>query len=75
MLLVDHDLGEADRANGFDFARGRLAACSGIAAIYMTGRWHLLAGHPPGTRERQLREPFSMAEMVSSVRELLPEVA
>ena len=75
VLLVDHDLREPDLTNGFDFARDRLSTSSGVAAIYMTARWHLLAEYPPSARERQLRKPFRLVDMVRSVRELLPEVA
>ena len=71
ILVVDHDLGEADRANGFDFARERLAVSDRVAVVYMTGRWHLLDGKGPTARERHLRKPFRLAEMVGSVQELL----
>ena len=71
VLMVDHDLGEADRANGFDFARERLAASEDVSAIYVTARWNLFAGYAPSARERHLRKPFRMAELVHSVRELV----
>ena len=71
VLMVDHDLGEADEANGFDFARDRLAASDHVAALYVTGRWHLFEGMAPSRRERHLRKPFRLSELVRSVRDLL----
>ncbi len=71
VLMVDHDLGEPDRANGFDFARERLAASACDAALYMTGRWNLFQGMAPTHRERHLRKPFRLAEMLRSVRDLV----
>ncbi len=71
VLMVDHDLGEPDRANGFDFAERQLAASGDVAAIYTTGRWSLLDERRPTTRERHLPKPFRLADVVRSVKELL----
>ncbi len=71
VLMVDHDLGEADKANGFDFARDRVASSVDVSALYVTGRWHLLEDMVPSARERQLRKPFRLVELVQSVRDLL----
>ena len=74
VLLVDHDLGEHDRANGFDFARERLAVFENATAIYVTGRWHLYDGWVPTPRERHLPKPFRLADLVRSVEELVGDV-
>ena len=71
VLLVDHDLGEADRANGFDFAREQLAASPDVAAVFITGRWDLLQPRPQTPRERHLRKPYALSDLVRSVRELI----
>ena len=71
VLLVDHDLGEADMANGFDFAREHLAASPKVGAVFITGRWDLLIGIPSTSRQRQLRKPFRVADLVRVVRELI----
>ena len=71
VLLVDHDLGETDQANGFDFARERLASSPEVGAVLITGRWDLLQARPRTPRERHLRKPYALSELVRSVRELI----
>ncbi len=71
ILVVDHDLGEIDGANGFDFGRAALAAAPHLGVIYVSGRWEMLEELRPGRRERNLPKPFRVDHLLRLSRELL----
>ena len=68
VLVTDFNLSE--RKTGLDVATELRRQAPDLAIVFVTGRPDLLHHHAMDGRQRLLRKPFSVVELVAAIREI-----